>query len=137
MNDVILNRKVSMERCIGQARAYYARESDMPFEEDYLRQDAIALNVQRICELAIDIANAWIRKDKLGLPQNSADTFALLHQAGRIPEALATDLRKMVAFRNILVHRYQDLDLELMRAVIEKHLEEPLRFAELALKNSG
>ena len=57
MNDIILNKKESIERCIKQIRIYYGLPSEIPFEEDYLRQDAVALNLQRACEQCIDLAN--------------------------------------------------------------------------------
>lgn len=37
MNDVVLNKKESIERCIRQIRTYYALPSDLPFEEDFLK----------------------------------------------------------------------------------------------------
>ncbi len=57
MNEIILNKKISIERCIQQIDAYYVLDSGQPFATDYLRQDAIAMNLQRACELTIDIAN--------------------------------------------------------------------------------
>lgn len=133
MNDVILNKKISIERCIEQIRAYYVLSSDKPFTEDYLKQDAIAMNLQRLSELCIDIANYLVRKKKLGLPQNSADAFALLQRAGFISEELLRSMKGMVGFRNVLVHQYQQLDLAIMTDIIEHHLHEPLCFADLAL----
>jgi uncharacterized protein YutE (UPF0331/DUF86 family) len=82
MNEIILNKKVSIERCIQQIETYYALDTGLPFSTDYLRQDAIAMNLQRACELTIDIANYLIKSKKLGLPQDSRDSFALLQQAG-------------------------------------------------------
>jgi len=43
MNEIILNKKVSIERCVQQIKRYYASPSDLPFETDYLKQDAIAM----------------------------------------------------------------------------------------------
>ena len=34
MNDIVLNKKESIERCIHQVRVYYALPSDRAFEED-------------------------------------------------------------------------------------------------------
>lgn len=51
MTDVLLDKTLSIERCVTQIRRYYAQVHDVPFELDYLRQDAIAMNVQRACEL--------------------------------------------------------------------------------------
>ena len=136
MNQVILNKKVSIERCIAQARKYYAMKGEIPFKEDYLKQDAVALNVQRACELCIDIANHLIKTRKLGLPQDSKDSFSLLQRAGLIDEVMAAALRAMVGFRNILVHQYQRLDLDIMVEVVEHRLDDLLAFANIALAAS-
>jgi uncharacterized protein YutE (UPF0331/DUF86 family) len=134
MNDIILNKKISIERCVKQINEYYALNQDIPFDQDYLKQDAIAINLQRICETCIDIANYWIKRKKLGLPQDSADAFALLCRAGAISEDMNRALKGMVGFRNVLTHEYKKLDLAIMQDVIEHHLREPLDFANRALQ---
>jgi uncharacterized protein YutE (UPF0331/DUF86 family) len=136
MNQVVLNKKVNIERCIAQARKYYAMKGELPFKEDYLRQDAVALNVQRACEICIDIANHLIKTRKLGLPQDSKDSFSLLQRAGLIDEAMTAALRAMVGFRNILVHQYQRLDLDIMVEVVEHRLDDLLAFSNIALAAS-
>ncbi|GAB4365627.1 MAG: type II toxin-antitoxin system toxin [Methylohalobius crimeensis] len=134
MNEVILNKKISIERCIHQINQYYAQDRGVPFEQDFLKQDAIAMNLQRICELAIDIANHLIKTKKLGLPQDSRDSFALLQRAGLIGAEQMKTLQAMVGFRNILVHEYQALDLNIMVDAIEHRMREVVDFASLALK---
>ncbi len=134
MNEIILDKKISIERCIAQIEQYYARESDKPFEDDYLKQDAIAMNLQRACELSIDIANHLIKRRKLGLPQDSKDSFALLQRAGLISVERMKALQAMVGFRNILVHEYKKPDLDIMVNVIKNRVRELLDFADAALK---
>lgn len=129
VDDVLLGKRVSLERCIMQARRYYSELGDTPLEEDYLRQDAIALNIQRACELALDMANRVIKTRKLGMPQESRESFTLLEQGGVIDRELATSLRGMVGFRNVLVHRYQDLDIGVLREVLDHRLDDLLTFA--------
>jgi uncharacterized protein YutE (UPF0331/DUF86 family) len=136
MNEIILAKKVSIERCIQQIRRYYASPSELPFEKDYLKQDAIAMNLQRACELSIDIANHLIKTRKLGLPQDSRECFALLQRGGLIDSRMAGKLQGMVGFRNILVHEYTRLDLNIIIDVIENRLQLLLDFADLALKNA-
>jgi len=134
MNEIVLNKKVSIERCIRQIRSYYTTDSGIPFESDYQKQDAIAMNLQRACELCIDIANHLIKTKKLGLPKDSRESFTLLQHAGLIAEPMATNLQAMVGFRNILVHDYANLDLNIIVDVIEHHLQELLDFANFALQ---
>lgn len=134
MNDVLLNKKVSLERCVRQVREYFRLETGRPFEEDFLRQDAIAMNLQRAAELCIDMANYLVRKHKLGLPQDSRESFSMLQDAGLIDAELAAHLKGMVGFRNVLVHEYRKLDLNILLEVVEHRLDDLLRFAQLALE---
>lgn len=128
MNDIILNKKESIERCISQIRAYYATPTNLDFEEDYMKQDSIAINLQRACEQCIDLANHTIKNRKLGLPKDSKESFRLLAAAKIIPAELAKHLEGMVGFRNILIHEYQRMDIGLMIEVIEKHLDDLVLF---------
>lgn len=134
MNDIVLNKKERIERCIKQIRIYYDLPRKMPFETDYLKQDAIAANLQRACEQCIDLANHTIKVRKLGLPKESRESFRLLAKSGIIPDDLATKLENMVGFRNTLVHQYQELDVQLMVDVIERHLNDLLDFTNFIVK---
>lgn len=134
MSDIVWNKKESIERCLRQIRLYYELPAELPFAEDYMKQDAIAINMQRACEQAIDLANHTIKTRKLGLPKESRDSFRLLAENRIIPADLAAKLGNMVGFRNILVHEYQGLDLQLMVDVIENHLDDLLDFTNFIVK---
>jgi uncharacterized protein YutE (UPF0331/DUF86 family) len=130
MNDIVLNKKESIERCIKQIRTYYQLPANGAFEEDYLRQDAIAMNLQRACEQCIDLANHTIRVRKLGLPKESRDSFRLLANNHLISQELAVRLEGMVGFRNVLIHEYQHMDLKIMVDVVENKLDDLLLFVD-------
>ncbi len=130
MLDPVLNKKESIERCIIQIRHYYALPSEKPFAEDYLRQDAIIANLQRLCQLTIDLANLTIRKKKLGLPKDSADSFEILVKADLIDRQMGDALKGMVGFRNVMVHEYTKLDMELLIDVIDNHLDNLKEFSQ-------
>lgn len=131
--DVIVNKKLNLERCVTQINKYYLQHPDIEFEQDFLKQDAININLQRICEICIDIANFTIRKKQLGLPKTSAESFQLLYEAGIVQQHQLKLLKGMVAFRNILVHQYTKIDLSIMIDIIENRLEEPVEFAQIIL----
>jgi uncharacterized protein YutE (UPF0331/DUF86 family) len=133
ISDVVLNKKESIERCIRQVLLYYALPSDKPFDLDFLRQDAIAINLQRAAEQAIDLANHIIRKRKLGIPKDSRDSFNILAASSIISVELAEKLKGMIGFRNILVHTYRELDLSIMRDVIENRLDDLILFTNAVL----
>ena len=67
------------------------------------------------------------------MPKNSADSFVLLHAAGLIDHNMLQSLRAMVGFRNVIVHQYTELDINLMTDVIENHLAMPIDFAQALL----
>lgn len=82
----------------------------------------------------MDIATHVVRRRKLGIPQSGRDVFALLEQAGLLPTKLADSLKSMVGFRNVSVHNYTDLDLDIVEAVIDEHLDDFTAFANLMLE---
>ncbi|MBF0124877.1 MAG: DUF86 domain-containing protein [Magnetococcales bacterium] len=134
VNDVLLNKAASIQRCIQQVRRYDAFTLDVPFEIDQLKQDAIAANLHRACEQSIDLANHVIRRRRLGIPEESRDSFILLAEHQLIERDLAEKLASMADFRNTLMREYQQLDLTLFRQVIDHHLDDLLLFSELMVK---
>lgn len=133
VDDVLLNKTATIERCVARAREEYDRSPDT-FDRDFTRQDAAILNIQRACEAALDIGQYLIRRDGLGLPQSARDVFRLLASADRIDTDLADSLKRMVGFRNIAVHDYQSMQLPIIIRVITEHLDDFLRFAHTILK---
>lgn len=134
-DDVLLNKATSVERCVARAREEYAASTD--FVNDFTRQDAAVLNIQRACEACLDMGQHLIRRDRLGLPQSARDVFALLAQAGWIDVSLQDAMQRMVGFRNIAVHDYQKLLLPILLNVVTVHLDDFLRFSAAILKKDG
>jgi uncharacterized protein YutE (UPF0331/DUF86 family) len=82
----------------------------------------VLLNLQRACEACIDIANYINRHHQFGIPQSSRDSFQLLAQNTILPQPLADKLKKMVGLRNIAVHDYQELNLDIVVHIIQHNL---------------
>ena len=89
---------------------------------DLTRQDSILFNLQRACEASIDLAMHLVRRHKLGLPQESREAFDLLESSGALPREVAARMRAMVGFRNVAVHSYRELDLEIVRSILRERL---------------
>jgi uncharacterized protein YutE (UPF0331/DUF86 family) len=135
-DDVLLNKAASIERCVARAKEEYAAAGD-GFANDYTRQDAAVLNIQRACEAALDMGQRVIRRESLGLPQSARDVFSILHLAGWIPSELSNQLQKMVGFRNIAVHEYQRLLVPIVTSVITRHLDDFLQFSRLVIQRDA
>jgi uncharacterized protein YutE (UPF0331/DUF86 family) len=126
-DDVIYNKLEIIERCIKRINEVYGGE----FEnlKDYTKQDSIILNLQRACEAAIDLAMHIVSEKKMGIPQNSRDAFEVLNVNKIIDDKLAEKLKLMIGFRNIAVHNYQAVNIEIVREIIEKHIEDFREFS--------
>jgi uncharacterized protein YutE (UPF0331/DUF86 family) len=121
MNDVIINKIAIIERCLQRINVVHAEVGDN-LSTDFTRQDSIVLNLQRACEASIDLANYINKQKKLGIPQSSRDAFDLLFKATLLPEEVAANLKKMVGLKNIAVHDYQELNIEIVKFIVENHL---------------
>ncbi len=132
-NDVILNKIQVIERCLNRINEVY--ENNPANLSDYTKQDSIVLNIQRSCEASIDLSMHIVSVKKLGIPQNSKDAFDLLISNSIIPAELGKNLKAMVGFRNIAVHDYQEINLNIIQKIITNHLADLLEFTSLLLQN--
>jgi uncharacterized protein YutE (UPF0331/DUF86 family) len=128
-DDVIINKAAVIERCVRRALEEYNQDPST-FATNFTRQDAAILNVQRACEAALDMGQHWVRKFHLGVPQSARDVFELLAQNHIIPTDLATNLKRMVAFRNIALHDYQSVLTPILVSIITNHLNDFLEFSQ-------
>jgi uncharacterized protein YutE (UPF0331/DUF86 family) len=135
-DDVLINKTATIERCVKRAREEYARDP-ATFGDDHTRQDAAILNIQRACEAALDMGQHLIRRERLGVPQSARDVFTLLAQGGWIDAQLADVLKRMVGFRNIAVHDYQQLQLPITVAIIQKHLDDFLAYTRALIQRDA
>ncbi|WP_078430234.1 type VII toxin-antitoxin system HepT family RNase toxin [Alkalihalobacterium alkalinitrilicum] len=119
-DDVIINKANIIERCLKRINEEY--DNNPENLKNYTKQDSIILNLQRACEASIDLAMHLIAKKKLGVPQTSREAFDVLHQQDLIPEELAKKMKAMVGFRNIAVHDYQKVNLDILKSILENHL---------------
>ncbi|KOR25692.1 DUF86 domain-containing protein [Clostridium sp. L74] len=119
-NDVLYNKKSIIERCLIRIKEVY--DNNPENLKDYTKQDSIILNIQRAVEACIDISMYIVSKEKLGIPQNSRDAFEVMNHNGLISDDLLKEIKGMIGFRNIAVHNYQKLNLNVIQKVIEEHL---------------
>lgn len=132
-DDVILNKAASIERCLQRILEEYAGKPQN-LSANQTKQDAIILNLQRACETAIDLAMYVVNRQRLGVPQESRDSFTLLQTGGILPADLAGRMQRMVGFRNVAVHEYIRLSLDVVHAIITKQLDDFRAFSSTVVK---
>ncbi len=124
IDDVVLLKFDSIERCVSQIRNYYKIENEVPLERDFLKQDAINMNLQRACEQCLDVANHLVSQLKSGVPRSSRESFRILYENGLISEDTLGRMEKMIGFRNFLIHEYQKELIGILKEIIENHLKD-------------
>ena len=115
-DDILLNKAAIIERCI---RRIGEESRACPGYDDFSHLDALTLNIERACQASIDMAMHVVAEKHLGVPQSNAEAFALLEKTGIIGKELSKSLRGMAGFRNIAVHQYEELDMDVLRWVVE------------------
>lgn len=120
--DVMLAKVAMIQRCLRRIK----ETTDLKPEslDDIDKQDIFILNLQRAIQAAIDLATHIIASEGLGLSDTIKGNFTLLKNAGIINEELACRMESMVGFRNIAVHDYQVIDIDILKSILTKHLKD-------------
>lgn len=126
-DDILLNKAAIIERCV---RRMHEEALACPQLNEFTHVDALTLNIELACQAAIDMAMHVVAERHLGIPQSTADAFLLLERAGDIGRPLAAALCGMVGFRNVAVHQYEDIDLNVLRWIIASGYEDWIRLGE-------
>jgi uncharacterized protein YutE (UPF0331/DUF86 family) len=101
-------RDITWEKFISDVRA-------RAFVERYLH-----LAIEEI----IDTANHIVSYHQWREPAGYRDLMLILSEKKIIPENQLSIFQNMASFRNMLVHRYEVIDAELVYGIFEKHLED-------------
>ena len=128
---VIFNKYTIIENCIKRINSVY--DGKLESLKDYNIQDIIVLNLQRACQAAIDIAMHVISVRNLGAPQSGKAAFAILENNNIINKEISENMQGMIGFRNIAIHEYQELNIDILKNILDKHLDELIEFARAIL----
>lgn len=93
--------------------------------------------VERYLHLAVeevmDIANHLVSFYKWREPTGFRDLFLILKEHGIISEEYLPTFQNMASFRNMLVHRYETIDDELVFGIFKKRLDDFELFISLVV----
>lgn len=114
-----------IETCVQQLRSLARPEA---LRTDLREQRFVEHTLQIAIQAALDVASHVVSDDRLGEPETNRELFGLLVNAGRLSPSLASTLRDMAGFRNVVIHGYQDVDLGVVEDVLRNHLDDLLAF---------
>ncbi|MEN6467894.1 MAG: DUF86 domain-containing protein [Smithella sp.] len=120
--DVILAKVASIQKCLRRIREITDLKPDTL--DDINKQDIFVLNLQRAVQSAIDLAAHIIASEGLGMPDTIKDNFVKLEQAGILNKDLSQKMQSMAGFRNIAIHDYQAINVEILKTILARHLKD-------------
>jgi uncharacterized protein YutE (UPF0331/DUF86 family) len=123
--DLVAKKLAFIETCVGDLRTLARPER---IAHDLREERFVEHTLQLAIQAALDVSSHLVSDQRLGEPQTNRDVFRLLGRAGILPAELAGRLELMAGFRNVIVHMYGDVDLAIVRDVVENHLGDLLEF---------
>lgn len=123
--DLVLKKLARIETCIQELRHL---GDPSALGHDVRERRFVEHTLQIAIQAAIDAAAHVVADERLGEARTQRELFDLLERAGWLPSGLLERLRSMCGFRNVLVHGYDDVDLDVVRDVLDHGLDDLLAF---------
>jgi uncharacterized protein YutE (UPF0331/DUF86 family) len=126
--ELVAKQLAQIETCVHDLQTL-ARPEEM--KRDVREERFVERTLQIAIQAALDVAAHIVADEHLGEARTNRGLFDLLESHGWIPGELATELRRMVGFRNVLVHGYSDVDLDIVEEIVRHHVGDLLRFVQV------
>ena len=137
MDRLIVERKLdSLQRCLKRLAEKRPKSPDA-LAKDIDLQDVLVLNLSRAVQICVDLAAQLLASRNGPAPETMGQAFERLEKESVLDPALALRMRKAVGFRNLAVHAYEDIDWNIVFAIVTRHLGDFEAFARIAAREAG
>ena len=127
--ELIKNRCQEIEESLNRLEKIKAQ-----LKEDFLKdqdmQDIACYRLLVAIEAALGLCYHVAAKELKKVPEEYAECFTILTNAGIIPTGLSKSLQRMARFRNPLVHMYWKIDYAALYEMIRHNLKDLRQFSE-------
>ena len=120
--DIVLAKTASIQKCLKRIKDVTGLKPDSL--EELNAQDIFILNLQRAVQSAIDVAAHVVASEGLGISDTVKGNFVLLEKEEILGKRLSKKMQAMVGFRNIAIHDYQSINIEILKAILTHHLKD-------------
>lgn len=107
----ILLKLRSMKRYVDFLKSYSKVGKD-ELESSYLLRSAIERNFHLALESVLDVGEMIISMEEFRRPEDYREVIEILGEEGILPREFAEKFAPAAGFRNILVHKYAEVDLD-------------------------
>ncbi|MEO8009384.1 MAG: DUF86 domain-containing protein [Betaproteobacteria bacterium] len=119
--DLIAKKLAEIETYVRELRTLVSIEK---IKTEVKEERFAAHTLQHAIQNTLDVASHIVSDERLGEPQTNQELFTLLERNDWLAAPLARNLRSMAGFRNILVHGYQKLNLDVLSDVLQNRLSD-------------
>lgn len=103
------------------------------FLEEPLKNRAVLHTLQLAIEGCLNIGNQLVSQLKLGKPREYVEIIELLVKNNVLNRSFGEELKRMVRFRNRIVHIYWDVDLEEVYKILQERVGDFEQFERAVL----
>jgi uncharacterized protein YutE (UPF0331/DUF86 family)/predicted nucleotidyltransferase len=123
--DLLAQKLAFIETCVQELRKL-ARPAKILRD---VREARFVLHTLQIAiQAALDVASHIVSDERLGEPETNRELFDRLIRPGWLPADLAGTMERMAGFRNVVVHGYGRVNLEIAKDIVEHQLTDLLAF---------
>lgn len=123
--DLILKKLAFIETCIQDLQS---KSNPKLISSDIREERFVVHTLQLAIQSALDIASHIVSDNRYGEPNTNRELFDLLERNDWLSNDLTEKMRNMAGFRNIVVHGYENLDLNIVRDIVENQLGDLLDY---------
>ena len=125
INGVVIQKLQSLDVVLTELRSL-GEISVSQLNDDWRVRRAVERDLQVLVEIAIDVCQRLLSLSGQTPATSGADAIARCVQLGVLSNAEV--YRRMVQFRNFIVHRYEQVDVAILVDVVNTHLRDFDRF---------
>ncbi len=121
--DIIRGRIQFIEDSLKSLESLAAYPFD-EFEDDFRNVESAKHLLQVAIESMLDICTHIVARLRIGVPNDDRETLALLEDKGLLPSTHVATYQSMNAFRNRVVHLYQDVNMREIYRILQEDLDD-------------
>ena len=130
VDDTLILRKLSELDEYYKQIAEYKKITVAQYSGDWKVQRIIERTLQMMIETCVDVAGHIISDKGYRIPKSYSDTFLVLKENDILSDELFSSVEKMAKFRNIVVHHYDKVDVEIVVGILKKDLKDLTGFRD-------
>ena len=134
MNDVVLAKISNIKNCLKRIKDT-TKLLPESLDNDFDKQDIFVLNLQNAIQYTFDITKSIIEEYNLESRVNYKNGFEILFKHNFIDENIKEKMIKMAGFRNIAVHNYEAINVEILKSILKNNLQDFEEFYTQILEN--